>query len=739
MKPFTTAISGIVGALALGTQIASAIPLLAERDDAPSVAIQSDLGPIHILYQNDLSTNASTGALLLPNSVTSDSASQICSRIGEQLFPLDPSIQGGIGSDLIDQFNYLRHAGTVGWWDTVWTAESSASSNVVAYKASRGSIRAYGQGEKLGVLCTHSAPSATVPRANPFANVQESDFGADKRISVTAGQYTLTGYRDRRSFRFLGIPFGDAPVGNKRFMYASPYTGEMNLDATSYRNACVQSTTPLGPMPMGEDCLNLNIFTPSLGSYGKKDLKPVLVAIYGGAFTSGRNSLHSYDGGNLASRSDIVVVTINYRLGALGWLASGEDLPGNAGLSDQILALKWVKAHIAAFGGDPDQITIGGESAGAESIAALIASSASKGLYRAAFMMSNPWVPWINRSVQSKYVTPAVASSLNCSVSGPDMVECLQKIQDPSLFVQGTAFNNATALITGAVSMFGGSSLFSASIQPFLPTPDGLIDDQIFYLAGNGTVPNKVPLLVGTLSGEGATFVYSLLNQTLPNVQPALEKALGALYAPSFIPTVEQSGFFNLDPANDDSVRQVVANAFTYNFFTCPTQQITNLALKTRQFPKVYLYESQSAYTDTVGALPPICKPEGNGIEACHGDDVMSVFGSLNFQDLTVSRQYLDFVQYNADAFSAFVRSGSPNPSNEYLKARGRGYTYTQKVQNSNPWKAFEEPLLESEEMNTQYLSAPNGITHGPIPHRDICEFFVQNEKLTCQTLNNSI
>lgn len=738
MKSFSSAVGALLGALALGSQVVGAVPFLAECSNAPSggaVAKQADLGPIHILFQNDLSNKASTGALLLPNSVTAHSAAQVCQRIGEKLFPYDQSLRAGISSDLIHQFNYLRHAGTIGWRDTYWL--DGGSNNLVAYKASRGSIRPNGQGEKLGVLCTHSAPPTVVPRQNPYANSNATVLGGDTRISVQAGDYTLTGYRDRRSFRFLGVPFGDAPVGSKRFMHSTPYTGNKMLDATAYRNACVQAVSPIGPMPVGEDCLNLNIYTPSLGSYSKKDLKPVLVAIYGGAFVIGRNALHSYDGGNWASRSDIVVVTINYRLGALGWLASGKDLPGNAGTSDQILALKWVKEHIAAFGGDPDRITIGGQSAGSESIASLISSSAAKGLFHAAFMLSNPWAPWIKRSVQSKFVTPAVATSLNCPTSGKAMVECLQKIEDPALFVQGASFTAATNAITVALAKVGRLSLFLASVQPFLPTPDDLIDDQFFYLAGNGTIPNNVPLLLGTTSGEGTSFVYPLLNQTLPNMQPALDKALAAVYPTDLIPKLEQTGYFNLDPSNKDSVRETVSNAFTYNFFTCPTQRVMDLAQKTRQFPKVYLYETESGYPNTV-EMPPKCAAEGTGVEVCHSDDIETVFGSLNYEGVEVSQQYLNFVSYNVDAFSAFVRHQSPNPTYEYLKARGRSYTYTKKVQHYNPWKAFTEPLLESGEQNTQYLSAPNGITRGGIPHRQVCDFFHDNGRLTYQLFDNS-
>ncbi len=175
--------------------------------------------------------------------------------------------------------------------------------------------------------------------------------------------------------------------------------------------------------------------------------------------------------------------------------------------------------------------------------------------------------------------------------------------------------------------------------------------------------------MLGTLTGEGTLFVYSLLNETIPNSQPALEKTFAALYKPDFISKIEQSGFFNLNPANNDSVRETVSNAFTYNFFTCPTQRIINMAQQTNQFPKVYLYESGSGYPDTVG-YPPKCAPEETGVEVCHSDDIKSVFGTLNYEGIEVSQQYLDFVAYNVDAFSAFVRNHDPNPSKQYLKAR---------------------------------------------------------------------
>lgn len=174
-----------------------------------------------------------------------------------------------------------------------------------------------------------------------------------------------------------------------RFTYPTPYSGNKTLNATAYGPICVQAGSP--PPYSSENCLFLNVWTPYIpadpsASAGR--LKPVFFYIHGGAFTSGAGS--QYDGGNLASRGDIVVVTINYRLSTLGFLALEDGATnGNFGIADQIAALDWVRAHIAAFGGDASRITICGGSAGAGAVRALMGSPQAIGKYAAAVPMSN--------------------------------------------------------------------------------------------------------------------------------------------------------------------------------------------------------------------------------------------------------------------------------------------------------------------------------------------------------------
>jgi len=217
------------------------------------------------------------------------------------------------------------------------------------------------------------------------------------RALVTTGYGTLQGAQERGITVFRGVPFARPPVGPLRFRAPerpAPWPGVR--DATRYAPAAPQQASILGPVlnlgldATSEDCLYLNVWTPGPDA-GRR---PVLVWIHGGAFILGAGSQTLYDGSALARRGDVVVVTINYRLGGLGFLRlrelCGERLPatGNEGLLDQIAALEWVRDEIAAFGGDPGNVTIFGESAGAISCAALLGAPRARGLFHRAILQS---------------------------------------------------------------------------------------------------------------------------------------------------------------------------------------------------------------------------------------------------------------------------------------------------------------------------------------------------------------
>jgi para-nitrobenzyl esterase len=205
----------------------------------------------------------------------------------------------------------------------------------------------------------------------------------------------VQGIEDNGVRVFKGIPFAQPPVGRLRFRAPQaprPWAGVR--DAREYGPAAVQNQSLLGPAlgfdigPSNEDCLYLNVWTPGL-----EGRRPVLVWIHGGAFVMGAGSQALYDGTTLSSRGDVVVVTINYRLGCLGFLrlpgGNGDGMgSGNEGLLDQIAALEWVRDNIAGFGGDPRNVTIFGESAGSISVATLLGTPRAQGLFQRAILQS---------------------------------------------------------------------------------------------------------------------------------------------------------------------------------------------------------------------------------------------------------------------------------------------------------------------------------------------------------------
>ncbi len=207
------------------------------------------------------------------------------------------------------------------------------------------------------------------------------------KLTVQTRSGALKGTAGRGARIWKGIPYAKPPVGELRFKAPeppAPWDGVKHAD--SFGPVCPQPDDMLsisfsGDIPaQSEDCLYLNVFAPD--SEGEK--KPVMVWIHGGAFYLGAGSEPLYDGSALAADGDVIVVTLNYRLGPLGFLhlsSIHDAYSANIGMLDQIAALRWVKDNISEFGGDPDNVTIFGESAGGMSIAALMAMSDAKACF----------------------------------------------------------------------------------------------------------------------------------------------------------------------------------------------------------------------------------------------------------------------------------------------------------------------------------------------------------------------
>ncbi|XP_054158965.1 cholinesterase 1-like, partial [Oppia nitens] len=280
--------------------------------------------------------------------------------------------------------------------------------------------------------------------ANSVSCIDDNNFVTVKTLSGTTVRGQTLHVLNRDVHQFLNIPFAEPPVGDLRFAKPVPIKEPTKdvIDGTKPGNSCIQNLSPemkqfIGDLQQSEDCLVLNVWTPSLETTG---LKPVMFWIYGGAFSLGSIFQTDYNGSVLAT-NDVVFVAANYRVGELGFLyGAHESAPGNAGLYDQLLALKWIKDNIESFGGDPNQVTIFGESAGSMSVSAHLLSPLSKGLFKRAIMQSGSLM--FNKDIPASDTVRALgkakqwAQKLGCDPYDYEWLACLRSIADPNLFNQ---------------------------------------------------------------------------------------------------------------------------------------------------------------------------------------------------------------------------------------------------------------------------------------------------------------
>ncbi|HTE53759.1 MAG TPA: carboxylesterase/lipase family protein [Kofleriaceae bacterium] len=313
-----------------------------------------------------------------------------------------------------------------------------------------------------------------------------------------------------------GIPYAAPPVGPLRLRPPrppEPWTGER--DATRFAPVAPQSRDARAAMmsgigervPMSEDCLALNVFSPAAD--GQR--RPVMVWLHGGAFMMGSGSTPLYDATSFAARHDLVVVTINYRIGLLGFLylgelAGGDFAEGNAALLDQIAALAWVRDNIAGFGGDPDAVTVMGQSAGAIAIATLLAMPAARGLFHRAVIQSGA----SGLSVPSRSDATAFAGSALAELAiDPGHLDQLADVPVDRLI----------AVQDRLIQRWG--------LGAFTPVVDGvtLLARPIDVVrAGDGA---RVPLLIGTNRDEWTLFDVFVGHGTTELVRTQLRARLG--------------------------------------------------------------------------------------------------------------------------------------------------------------------------------------------------------------------
>ena len=386
-------------------------------------------------------------------------------------------------------------------------------------------VRAAAGGFALAVLlgCApeeSGAPSTdAVASAEAVAPVSEALVGEVVATSSgdVRGAYTD---EDNAVVAFKGIPFAAPPVGELRWAPPTAVAAwEGERDATAYSDACLQVQSEegfyaQGPIPVSEDCLYLNVWAPS----GAMDAKvPVMVWIHGGAFVAGSGSSPLYDGEALA-RKGVVLVSINYRLGLFGFLAhpalsaeSPKGASGNQGLKDQVMALEWVRDNIAAFGGDPGNVTIFGESAGSMSVCYLATSPVAKGLFQKAIGQSGGCFAKHVSLTSADGVAPDTALPNQLSGSGHSLGLAIAE----ALGVEGEGPEAIAAL-----RQLDGEGMLATLTEAEVGAPwrsifvDGdLFPDQMRRLAEGG-LAGEVDVLVGSTADEGTTLFMGMPTPT---------------------------------------------------------------------------------------------------------------------------------------------------------------------------------------------------------------------------------
>ncbi len=330
-----------------------------------------------------------------------------------------------------------------------------------------------------------------------------SDAGGVKNnaIVVKTDSGSVSGLQQDNLRVFHGIPFAAPPTGDLRWRAPAPvqpWEGVKN--ATQYSATCPQPGSADSPK-MSEDCLYLNVWTPAKSADEKL---PVMVFFYGGGFKSVAGSMPLYNGTTLAEKG-VIVVTPNYRLGALGFLAhphldaeSPHNASGNYGIMDQQAALQWVQKNIDKFGGDPSRVTIFGQSAGAESVLVHVASPTSKGLFSQAIVESGPFWSYgatINATHPKDFAEEfGVEYATSLGYSGPDAITQMRKV-------------SPAVLINATPSPSGG--FWTTHTVLFEPTIDGwILPDSMDNLYRNHAV-NPVPLMIGNNANDGTTLAAS--------------------------------------------------------------------------------------------------------------------------------------------------------------------------------------------------------------------------------------
>jgi para-nitrobenzyl esterase len=503
-------------------------------------------------------------------------------------------------------------------------------------------------------------------------------------VRTPAGAFTPKAVEDGIGV-YLGIPYASPPVGQLRWKPpVAPARSSAVVAATAYGPACPQleNRAVRLTVAMSEDCLTLNIWT---GAKSATERLPVMVWFHGGGFHIGSSAEPVYDGRRLAANG-VIVVTINYRLGPLGFLAhpalaaeSPQKASGNFGLMDQLLALRWVKGNIQAFGGDPGNVTVFGQSAGAVSIATLMTSPLASGLFQRAIVESG------SIDMRARYSARASGRQDAMEETGLRFGERL-----------GARGESAAALATlrqkpwkdvvdawGDTLKQGGMAGEGArnhvGIDGYVvPQPPARV-----FAAGKQL---NIPLIIGGVTGEGSVFAFQMKLNSASRYRTFVSNMFGG----------RASNYLTIYPATDDASALRSASTLIGDMFFLPIRYMAETMAPIQR--DTYLYEFKR-----VGG-----RAARNGFGSYHGIELPYVFGTLselgdfNDGDMNVSKQVMGY-------WTRFARSGTPNGAGaEWPRFDKAGGSYLEIDINSTAQRHLRKQRLDAITNLQGSFSGPN-------------------------------
>lgn len=449
----------------------------------------------------------------------------------------------------------------------------------------------------------------------------------------------VRGFVAQGSETYLGIPYAKPPLAELRWRPPQPVVPWQDvLDATDLPPSCPQFAPPFNMLMGDEDCLYLNIWTPQ-----RKPDKPmpVMVWIHGGGFTAGKAAYTAQDGQKLAAQSNSVVVAMNYRLGVFGFLADGDlsaedanhPVSGNYGIEDQAAALRWVRDNIAAFGGDPDKVTIFGQSAGGVSVCAQLSSPASAGLFQRAIIQSGPCATPLSELDAVSVLGQRLSEGLGCD-DAEDRLACMR---------------SKPADDVAEVLPPDPSFAFGEGYTVWWPVLDGKIIPEQFDAAFNAGRFNKVPIINGATLDEGSLIVWLSHNFLFQPLQA--DQYLGRLeYLVGDRHTAELVAA-QYPLANYADPFEALTEAFSDGFFNCQTRTITKAL--SRHVP-VWAY--QFDYREAPFFVP------GTDLKAFHSAEIQYIFANpMSVTQSGFEGEQAELSRVMMGFWGQFARAGDPN------------------------------------------------------------------------------